>query len=143
MEPHYEALMVKVTDDTATPAEREALMRWLVDQPELRIELEKHQALRAVTDGWVARLEADLFEDRFRAKASTRWIQALGVGLVLAGITIMLGFAVVQTLTDPTAPLAIRLGFTGMMAGGLVLLVAAIRWRLQARKTDRYTEVIR
>lgn len=143
MEAHYEALMVKVTDTTATPAEREELMTWLADKPDLRLELEQHQALKAVTDGWVARLEADLFEDRHREASSTRWLNAVGVGLVLIGLALMMGFAVVHTLTDPTAPLAIQLGMAGMTAGSAILLVAVIRWRLQARNKDRYSEVIR
>ena len=37
----YELLMVKVADETATPAEREALMSWLAEHPEQRKELEE------------------------------------------------------------------------------------------------------
>jgi len=143
MEAHYEALMVKVTDATASPAEREELMTWLADKPELRLELEQHQALKAVTDGWVARLEADLFEDRHREASSTRWLNAVGVGLVLIGLALMMGFVLVEALTDPMAPMAIKLGLGGMAAGSTILLGAVVRWRLQARKKDRYSEVIR
>ena len=53
-------LLVKTTDGVASPAEREELMRHAVDHPEIQRELEAHLALKAVTDGWVARLAADL-----------------------------------------------------------------------------------
>ncbi len=143
MDAHYEALMVKVTDNAASPAEREERMTWLADKPEHRVELEKHQALKAVTDGWMARLEADLFEDKHQAQTTTRWLNNLGVALVVLSIATMMGFAFFQTMTDPNAPLAIQLGIGGLSMGSLVLLIAVIRWRLQARKSDRYTEVIR
>ena len=140
MDAHYEMLMVKVTDHTATPAEREELMSWLTDKPEIRLELEKHQALKAVTDGWMSRLDADLFEDRHREAASTKLFNTLVVCLILGGVLTMLGFTIFHTLTDPNAPLAIQIG---LGAGTTILLFAVIRWRLQANKTDRYTEVIR
>ena len=143
MDTHYEMLMVKVTDHTATPTEREELMTWLSDKPELRLELEKHQALKAVTDGWMSRLEADLFEDSHRKATSTRLFNTLGVCLIVGGVLTMLGFTFFHTLTDPNAPLAIQIGLTGFGAGATILLFAVIRWRLQSNKTDRYSEVIR
>ena len=45
----YEELLVKVADAVASPAEREELASWIADKPELQVELDQHQALRAVT----------------------------------------------------------------------------------------------
>ena len=143
MDAHYEALMVKVTDETASPAEREELMSWLLDKPELRQELEQHQALKAVTDGWVARLETDLLADRRAAAPSTQWVQRIGIGLLLVGLAVMYGHVFTEALVSSEAPLLIRLGLSGTLLGIVVLLGSVIRGRLQDRKTDRYKEVIR
>ncbi len=143
MDAHYETLMVKVTDGTATPAENEELMSWLVDHPESRRELEQQQALKAVTDGWVDRLEADLIADRQAASIPGQVFKRLGIGLVLAGFVCLMGFTFVETIGDPSAPLPIRLGFAGLVLGSLVLLGSVIHGRLQVRKKDRYKEVIR
>ncbi len=59
-EEKIEALMVKVADELASDAERQELMAFLADRPELMKELEAHQALRAVSSGWVDRLNQDL-----------------------------------------------------------------------------------
>ena len=87
-EQRMEELMVKVTDHAASPSEREELMTYLVDHPELRKELEAHQALQAVTDGWVQRLDADLAEDRFARKAAPRIVQRMGLVLLLLGFLV-------------------------------------------------------
>ena len=72
-------LMVKVVDEVASPAEREELMSYLVAHPEDRAELDAQRALRAVTRGWGARLEADL-----RAHPTSSWqLTAQRVGVAL------------------------------------------------------------
>ena len=71
-EERFEELMVRVVDGVATAAERDELMNHAVSQPELQKELEAHMALKAVTDGWVDRLEVDLVEDRQRVHPLSR-----------------------------------------------------------------------
>ena len=143
MDAQYEALMVKMTDGTATPAEREALMTWLADKPELARELEQHQALKAVTDGWMSRLELDLAEDQHRKQGLSRIEAGLGMTLVVGGLGLLIGFVMFQAILDPAAPLAIKIGFSALLGGGAILLAAAIRWRLKTRNKDAYREVIR
>ena len=143
MDAHIETLMVKVTDGVATPAEKEELMRMVAEKPELAIELDAHRALKAVTDGWVSRLELDLAEDRHRNQPTTRWMERTGVALLLGGYALLVGWSAVEIFVDPEVPLAVQVG-VGAIGGGLAILLAAvIRWRLKVRKTDRYTEVIR
>ena len=78
-------LMVKVTDGVATAMEREELMSHLKDRPGLLRELEAHAALKAVTDGWVERLQLDLVEDGHREGSMTRLEQGVGVTLFVLG----------------------------------------------------------
>lgn len=139
----FEELMVKVVDATASPAEREELMSWVAAHPELQLELEEHQALRAVTEGWMARLEADLMEDRQREGAFHRLAQGLGVLAVLAGAVVLTLFGAVELLGDPKVPAGIKWGL-GLSYGGfgfLVLYLATVR--IFNQRNDPYSKVIR
>ncbi|MCB9677627.1 MAG: hypothetical protein H6737_21150 [Alphaproteobacteria bacterium] len=138
-----EALMVKVVDGTATPAEREALMAHLADHPDLQKELEMHQSLKAITDGWVRRLELDLLEDEHRTRTLPRLWTRLGLTLLLVGTALLVGGGTVELFLDPEVPLWARLGTVGLEAGSLILLAAVGLRRFQTAKHDRYTEVIR
>ena len=140
-ESHYEALMVKVVDDVASPAEREELMQHLVAHPELRQELEAQQALKALTDGWVARLEHDLHLDQ--QQANPVWRAAVMVGwMLLLGSTAALTFGTLYELwLDPEAPMWLTGSLALGVGGTVVLLVAAIWTRM--RTHDPYSEVIR
>lgn len=142
-EERLEALMVKVVDGVATPAEREELMAYLAHEPALRRELDAHLALKSVTDGWVKRLELDLAEDAHRKSLGFRLESAIGVSLFVVGLGLLTGWGFVELTLDETVPVAIRVGAGAMLAGSVVLLVAVIRWRLKMLPKDHYTEVIR
>ncbi len=136
-------LMVKVADGAATGAEREELMAWIADKPALRAELDAHRALKATTDGWMARLEADLMEDRARASGPRKAIGGAGVWLLVAGLAVLTFASPVLAIQDPEVPLGIKAGMGLTFAGAAVLLTAVIVGRLKDRKSDPYTEVIR
>lgn len=137
----YETLVVKVVDQTASPAEREELMAWLVDHPEQRADFEAQQALKALTDGWVTRLEHDLRLDAHEQSPGHRGGIALGWALLLACVAI-LGFgAAWEIWLDPEAPAWLGVGLALGTGGSMVLLVAAIRGRLATQ--DPYDEVVR
>ncbi|MDP6934114.1 MAG: hypothetical protein QGG40_14410 [Myxococcota bacterium] len=138
-----EILMVKVTDETCTPPEREELMTHLSQHPELRLELERHQALRAVTEGWVARLELDLVEDRRRASSGVLSWANTGVGLFVTGIVLIEGWGLYKVIVDDTESAAVRAGIGVLAVGMTILLGWVILWRLRTVKKDRYEEVIR
>jgi hypothetical protein len=139
----YEILMVKVVDGVATPAEREELMGWVLDKPELRKELESQQAVKAVTDGWVERLMLDIAEDRVQRGAPHRLGVGLGLGVLLSSVLLLTGWGLSAIFLDPEVPLAVQLGVAGCSIGFFVLLGVVIRWRLITRKTDQYEDVIR
>lgn len=139
----YEELMVKVVDETATPAEKEELMSYIADKPELRRELESHRALHAVAGGWAARLEADLLEAKTRAEPVARVERVLGVALFLIGYLLLCGWGLVEVVLASDVPLAIRAGTAAFGAGTLILLIHVVRTRLRHRKSDPYEKVIR
>jgi anti-sigma factor RsiW len=142
-EERLEALMVAVVDGVATPAEREALMRYLKDRPELAKELEEHMSIKAITDGWVRRLEADLVEDAQRTAPGNRGLLAAGTLLVVAGMAVLTGFGLAEVMMDAEAPTWIKVGFSLGTGGTLLLLLSVLRWKLATMKSDPYQEVIR
>ena len=139
----YETLMVKVVDDAATPAEREELMAWVADKPELRRELEAQQVVKAVTDGWMERLMLDLAEDRVRQSAGQKLWVGVGLGALLVSVLMLAGWGLGAILVDPEVPLLVQLGVAGSVLGFLVLLGVVIRGRLHTTKSDKYKDVIR
>jgi ferric-dicitrate binding protein FerR (iron transport regulator) len=138
-----EELMVRAVDGLATPAEREELMAYVTAHPEHGTELDAHRAIKAVTDGWVARLDVDLAVDANRTSTVSRIEGGLGMGLLLAGLAIFGGFGLTALVLDPEVPAWVKLGTALCCSGGLVLLLAAVRRRLTTMPSDRYNEVIR
>ena len=136
-------LMVKAADGVASPEDREELMAWVVDRPDLQRELEEHQALRAVTDGWMSRLEADLMEDRKRTGTGHRLLQGMGVAAVFAGLVLLTLYGPFEAVLDPEAPTALRLGFGLTFGGAIALLVYLGVHRISNLKNDPYNKVIR
>ncbi len=139
----FEILMVKVVDGAATPLEKEELMAHVADKPELARELESHQALKAVTDGWVDRLMADLAEDRQQRSVLNRLLVTVGVVLLLASSALPIGWGMFELFLDPQAPLLVKAAVGGTCIGTLSLLVAVIKWRMSTYKHDPYKEVKR
>ena len=142
-QPNIEELMVKVTDETASPAEREALMTHLVDHPELRRELEAHQALVAVTQGWVQRLNADLAEDRSAAQPISFWTQRLALVSMMTGLLGLIGFSIHQAFSAPDMPTWLTVAMGLFWVGSTLFFISALLWKLNTRKHDPYREVIR
>ena len=138
-----EELMVKVVDGVASPAEKEELMSHVVDEPELRAELEAQQALKAVTDGWMSRLQADLAADRDRTSPARRGARGLGVSLLLAGLAILTAWAPIEMLLDDAVPLWVKAGTGLCSAGALLLLFHVVQTRFFGGDKDPYDEVIR
>ena len=136
-------LMVRAADGLLPAAEQQELDRYLRDHPQLRADLEAHVQIKAVTDGWIARLDADLAEDRHQAQAMTRWEGRVGVGLLVVGLGVLMGFGLIEALMDPEAPLWLRGGLGFTVSGTLVLLFSVLRWRLATYQQAAYKEIIR
>jgi len=136
-------LMVKVVDQVATAEEREALMSHIQGDVEMQKELEAHMAIKAVTDGWVQRLDYDLSLDRHDAQPVWAALRALGVGLLVLGFTVLGAWGVVELFIDPEAPLWLKIGVGLCGAGIWLLALSVVRWRWVTHRDDAYREVIR
>ena len=136
-------LMVKVADGQASSVERDELMAFIHDKPDLLKELQMHESLKGLTDDWVHRLEQDLRDDQARRSFLPRLWSGLGVSLVVGGLAVLTGGSVVELLLDPEAPWWMKLGMGSFFGGGVMLLAGLILHRLRTAKSDPYTEVIR
>lgn len=136
-------LMVKVVDGVASPAETEELMSHVIDKPELRAELDGQRAIKATTDGWMARLQADLAADHDRTSTSRRGVRGLGVLLLLAGFAILTGWPLSELFLADDVPFWMKTG-TALSCAGAILLTAHMIWtRFLSGTADPYDEVIR
>ena len=138
-----EALMVRVADGLATAEEEEELMARIGDDDALQRELAAHRALKATTDAWIERIALDGAEDRHNARALVRVERTLGLALITAGVGTLGGYGVVMLALDAAVSAWVKLGVGALIAGGIVIAVATIRWRLAVRGSDRYEEVVR
>ena len=142
-EEKIEALMVKVVDELASDAERQELMTFLADRPELMKELEAHQALRAVSGGWVERLNQDLIAASGSASMSQGYGYSLGAILLFGGLAVLMLGGVAEFWADPEVPLWAQAGLSSLGMGSLILLIRAVYIRSTHYKHDPYREVQR
>ena len=72
---------------------------------------------------------------------TARTTRGLGWLLLIGGGVAVLGFAIYEFLLAPTDAPLLKWGLIAFYAGWAVLLLAVLRQRLLARKTDRYKDV--
>jgi anti-sigma factor RsiW len=125
---------------------RDLVERWLAGDPRVREEVDRLVSLRSFTDQLVLReAPAEAWED-FHAKVYNRGERSAGWILLLVGIAVVGGFALLRlalVLLAAAIPVVVRLGVLLAGAGLLVLLISVLRERLFTRKRDRYDDVVR
>ena len=136
-------LMMKKVDGVADDDETRALEGHLETCESCREEMGDFLDHKQVTDLIRERLQYDKALDRYWGGVYNRLEQRVGWSLVLIGLAILAGFGFVHLCIDPEVPLWLRIGVGTAGAGGLLLLVSAIRWRLTTGRKDKYTEVVR
>lgn len=142
-EDRFEELMVKVVDEVATGHEREELMAFLTDKPALRRELEEHQVIKAVTDGWVERLEHDLVQARYAQRAAPRMVNQAAAMLAVFGTLVLTGGGVSMMLATPDMPLWLQAGLVALAAGLALAFGSVVHWRVTTLRDDPYNKVER
>lgn len=61
----------------------------------------------------------------------------IGIGLILAGLIIMIGYAVFSLLSAADVPVTLRIAFVVLAAGFVLLLGALIRERIKDSKEEK------
>ena len=137
----YEELVVRSVDGLTNAMEQEELMTHLLEHPEHRREYEQQLGLKALTDGWVARLEQDVLRDQNQAEPAIRTTRWVGQALVLFSLLVLTGGGTVEVWADAEAPLWLKVGFTVGALGSAILLAVLARERHSVE--DPYAKVIR
>jgi len=135
--------MMKKVDGRISADEEAALRAHVEGCEECRAELADFVEQKAATDLIRERLQYDAALDDYWKGVHNRLERGVGLGLFIVGIGIMTGFGLFAALSDPSIPIALRIGIGASAAGAVILLVSVIRWRLKTAKKDKYTEVIR
>ena len=125
---------------------RELVEQWLADDERAREEVDRLVRLKAFTDHLVLREAPSEAWDEFDERAINRGERGLGWTLLLVGIGVVGGYLLLRlglAVLTATIPVMVRLGVFLGAAGGLILLISALRRRLFTRKRDRYDDVKR
>ena len=145
MNERWRQLLAGYVDGELTPQERAEVEQALAEHPELRQELEEFRRLKEVTGMMrYADLPDEVWE-RYWESLYRKLERGLGWILFSVGAIVLLLFggflALKELLTDPMAPLWVKVGVSALTAGGIILLVSYGRERLFAYRRERYREV--
>jgi len=138
-------LLAGYVDGELTDEERTEVERALLENEELRAELEEFKKLKEVTGmAQYADLPDEVWETYWESLYKKL---ELGLGWIFFSLGAMIilcfgAFTVFSELfTDPSAPLWLKIGLPIMSVGAIVLFVSFARQRLFAYKRDRYGRV--
>ncbi len=138
-------LLAGYVDGELTDEERSQVEKALLENEELRVELEEFKQLKEVTGmAQYADLPDEVWESYWESLYKKF---ELGLGWIFfsLGAIIILCFGAYtifsELFTDPTAPLWLKIGLPIMTLGAITLLVSFGRQRLFAYKRDRYGKV--
>jgi predicted anti-sigma-YlaC factor YlaD len=134
-------------DGEIEPEKKKEIERHLTECESCRKEYQSFVKLKEETDKMkLADLSDQLWKGYWKG-VYRRIERGAGWIFVSIGAIILLSFGVYQFfkefLTDPNAPLILKIGVSTLAFGVIVLLVSIVRERLFLFKTERYGEVER
>lgn len=134
-------------DGEIEPEKKKEIERHLTECESCRKEYQSFVRLKEETDKMkLADLSDQLWKGYWKG-IYRRLERGAGWIFVSIGVIILLSFGVYQFfkefLTDPNAPLILKIGVSTLAFGVIVLLVSIVRERLFLFKTERYGEVER
>jgi len=140
------ALMMGALDGECTAEERQELDSLLARHADLAAEWTRLRRVKEVTASMNLRHPSEETWDRFRLSVMHRAERGIAWTLIAAG-AIVLGMWLFwewleSFLTDAGLPLPVKLAVTGLVAGGLILLVSVIRERWFLRRRDPYSREV-
>ena len=145
MDDRKRELLTGYVDNELTDEQRLLFERELVDDPELKAELEEFRKLKEVTGmARYADLPDEVWENYWQSiyrklERGLGWI-FLSIGAIFLLCTSAYAF-IVDFLADPAIPLFPKIGLSAVLVGLIILLVSYGRERIFAYRRDRYSEV--
>jgi len=143
MDTHAEQLICKVIDSCARPAEKEELESMATENPEIAQALaEQQDAVNAIRSVGLREL-SDEVQEQYWCGVYNRVENRSGWTLIVAGIALVVGYAIYELVTDPTIHTIYRIGIATLIVGFGLLISSKLRMRMKLTPYDRYKEVIR
>ncbi len=140
-------MLMGFLDGELSPQEVRQIEDHLAVCVDCRSEERAYRRLGKVTEEMIEAGRPSANADVAWAGIYSRIERRIGWFLTWAGLTVLTLFGLWQMingfLLDASAPLALRVGTGGLLAGGVILLISFVRERLFHRRTERYREVQR
>jgi ferric-dicitrate binding protein FerR (iron transport regulator) len=139
-------LMMKVVDGVASPKEEEALAEVIQGNERLESELRAFKKIKEVTENMQFKELPDSYWSGYWQRVYRRTERALAWILLSIGLMIIVAFSAYMGLSrfysDPEVSVALKIGVSSAVLGGIIMVVSIARERLFARKHERYEKEV-
>ncbi len=139
-------LMMKVVDGVASPEEERALAEAIRGNESWESELRAFKKIKEVTENMQFKELPDSYWDGYWKVVYRRTERAVAWILISIGLMIVIAFSAYMGLSqfysDPEASIALKVGVSAAILGGIIMIVSILRERLFARKHERYEKEV-
>jgi len=139
-------LMMKIVDGVASPEEQEAMAEAIQSNEGWEAELRAFKKIKEVTANMQFKELPDSYWSGYWKDVYRRTERTLAWTLMSIGLMITLGFFAYVGLSrfysDPGISVALKIGVSLALSGGIIMIVSIARERLFARKHERYEKEV-
>jgi len=139
-------LMMKVVDGVASSKEEEELAEAIRGNERWEAELRAFKKIKEVTENMQFKELPDSYWSGYWKVVYRRTERALAWILLSIGLMIIVGFSAYMGLSpfysDPEVSVALKVGVSAAVLGGIIMIVSILRERLFARKHERYEKEV-
>jgi hypothetical protein len=139
-------LMMKVVDAVASPEEERALAEAIEGNERWGAELRAFKKIKEVTENMQFNELPDSYWSGYwkdiyrRTERALAWI-LISIGLMVI-FSIFAYMGLLQFYSDPEVSVAMKIGVSLAVLGGIIMIVSIVRERLFARKHERYEKEV-
>lgn len=143
----YIILAEKHLDGDISEAEKDELLQFLEENPELKLEIKEQKKIKEVLKKMTLKNPTKEFWDEYWLNIYNKFERKLAWLLISVGAIVLFGFsayeAITELLKDTSAPPLVKFGLLTLVIGFIVLTVSLSREKLFSSKRDKYKEIQR
>jgi anti-sigma factor RsiW len=140
---HCRSLLVGLLDGELTPDEVRETNDHLMRCAACRAEHERLRQSSGHLEALSYQAPGDVVLARVWKRPYSRATRNASLALIIGGYLLVLGYGLVQFLTDGREALPAKIGVAALVVGFLTLLLQLIRERVQTYRTDPYKDIER
>ena len=137
---------MKVVDGLASPDEEQSLAAAIRGNERWESELRAFRKIKEVTENMQFKELPDSYWPGYWRDVYRRTERGLAWILMSIGLMIIIGFSAYMGLSefysDPDVSVAMKIGVSLAILGGIIMIVSIVRERLFARKHERYEKEV-